>query len=378
MLKFIIINSIVSLLIIFLILLIISFFTLWERKLLAGIQRRHGPVFIGIFGLLQPFADGLKLVLKVFNTPTGVYYYIFLLSSILSLTLSLLSWTVIPFNSSFVFSDVNLGLLFILVISSLNVYTIMFSGWSSNSKYGVLGSIRSGAQMISYELPMSLSILPLILISSTANLTNLVTFQEENFWFIILVPFALIFFITALAETNRTPFDLPEAESELVAGYNMEYSALSFAVFFLAEYNHILLMSVLFTILFLGGWDLFDFSCFLKIFYEMSEVVVLNYFDDFEALLTAVQEEWDEFFFLDIYYFLYFSFHIFNYYYLFFFETSVLIIKSFCVASLFVMIRASVPRYKFVQLISICWEVFIPVLLMLFFFFLLFYILLVV
>ncbi len=267
MIKFLVINLIISLLVIFLILLVISFFTLWERKLLAGIQRRHGPVFIGIFGLLQPFADGLKLVLKVFNTPSGVYYYIFLFSSILSLTLSLLSWSVIPFNSYFVVADVNLSLFFILVVSSLNVYTIMFSGWSSNSKYGVLGSIRSGAQMISYELPMSLSILPLILIASTANLTNLVNFQQQNFWFIILVPFALIFFITALAETNRTPFDLPEAESELVAGYNMEYSALSFAVFFLAEYNHILLMSVLFTILFLGGWDLIDFSIFEKIFF---------------------------------------------------------------------------------------------------------------
>jgi len=213
MIKFIITNLIISLLVIFLILLVISFFTLWERKLLAGIQRRHGPTFIGIFGLLQPFADGLKLVLKVVNIPSGVYYYIFLLSSVLSLTLSLLSWSVIPFNSYFVIADVNLGLIFILVISSLNVYTIMFSGWSSNSKYGVLGSIRSGAQMISYELPMSLSILPLILISSTANLTNLINFQQQNFWFIILIPFALIFFITALAETNRTPFDLPEAES---------------------------------------------------------------------------------------------------------------------------------------------------------------------
>lgn len=373
MFKFIIINSIISLLVIFLILLVISFFTLWERKLLAGIQRRQGPVFVGIFGLLQPFADGLKLVLKVFNTPSGVYYYIFLFSSILSLTLSLLSWSVIPFNSYFVIADVNLGLFFILVISSLNVYTIMFSGWSSNSKYGVLGSIRSGAQMISYELPMSLSILPLILMTSTANLTNLVNFQQKNFWFIVLVPFALIFFITALAETNRTPFDLPEAESELVAGYNMEYSALSFAVFFLAEYNHILLMSVLFTILFLGGWDIITFNFineWLEYFSKFSDVLE-NIYLDFRLNWTYLQ--------LIILRRLLIIFGskiiIYTFILKFYFETFILIIKSFCVASIFVVIRASVPRYKFVQLISICWEVFIPVLLMLFFFFLLFFIL---
>jgi NADH:ubiquinone oxidoreductase subunit H len=373
MLKFIIINIIISLLVIFLILLIISFFTLWERKLLAGIQRRHGPVFIGLFGLLQPFADGLKLVLKVINIPSGVYYYIFLLSSILSLTLSLLSWSVIPFNSYFVVADINLGLLFILVISSLNVYTIMFSGWSSNSKYGVLGSIRAGAQMISYELPMSLSILPIILIASTMNLTNLINFQQQNFWFIILVPFALIFFITSLAETNRTPFDLPEAESELVAGYNMEYSALSFAVFFLAEYNHILLMSVLFTILFLGGWDFIDFSIFEKIVLWFLSIFI-NYTD---LLLLLIKIKINLLFYKILLIkklSSFFSLKLISFFFLLklYFETFILIIKSFFVASLFVIIRASVPRYKFVQLISICWEVFIPILLVLFFYVLIF------
>jgi NADH-quinone oxidoreductase subunit H len=302
----------------------ISFFTLWERKLLAGIQRRHGPVFIGLFGLLQPFADGLKLLLKTVNIPLGAYYYFYLLSSVFSLVLSLLSWSIIPFNSCYFFSSPHLGLIFILTISSLNVYTIMFSGWSSNSKYGVLGSIRSGAQMISYELPLSLSVLPIILLSSSANITKIVEFQEFEFWFIYLLPFAYIFFVASLAETNRTPFDLPEAESELVAGYNMEYSALTFAVFFLAEYNHILLMSFLFSLLFLGGWTM--------------------------DLAISLEIQW----------------HFGDFFYLFI-ETLTLIIKSFIVASLFVVVRASVPRYKFTQLISLCWEVFIPMAILFFF-----------
>jgi len=168
--------------------------------------------------------------------PAGGYYYIFLGASLLSLILSLLSWSVIPFNSKFVIADINLGLLFVLLVSSMNVYSTLFSGWSSNSKYGLLGSIRSGAQMISYELPMTLALIPIVLTTSSMNLTNIVNYQIGEFgWFVSFIPASFIFFITSLAETNRTPFDLPEAESELVSGYNIEYSSIPFAFFFFSR-----------------------------------------------------------------------------------------------------------------------------------------------
>lgn len=371
MLKFLISYIIISFLIILIILLIISFFTLWERKLLSGIQRRHGPVFVGLFGLLQPFADGLKLLTKPVSIPTGVYYYIYLLSSIFSLVLSLLSWSIIPFNSNFVYADINLGLIFILMLSSLNVYTIIFSGWSSNSKYGTLGSIRSGAQMISYELPMSLSVLPILLFSSSANLMNIILFQEQNFWFIIFLPSAFIFFVSSLAETNRTPFDLPEAEPELVAGYNIEYSSLTFAVFFLAEYNHILVMSFLFTILFLGGWSLINFSIFKNILYFILNIFDFNYIEIFENNILSIK-------FMYYYYIEIFDLH--NYIYIFsnIGESLILVIKSFFMSCLFVIIRASVPRYKFTQLISLCWEIYIPIILLFFFYILIIFILFII
>jgi len=315
-LKFLLKYLVISVVMVITVLLVVSLFTLLERKVLAGIQRRHGPVFTGFFGLLQPFADGLKLFLKEIMIPAGGYYYVFLGASLLSLILSLLSWSIIPFNSKFVIADINLGLLFILLISSLNVYSTLFSGWSSNSKYGLLGSIRSGAQMISYELPMTLSLLPIILTTGSMNLTNIVNYQLGQFgWFICFIPASFIFFITALAETNRTPFDLPEAESELVSGYNIEYSSIPFAFFFLAEYNHILIMSFLFSILYLGGWS-FNLS---------------NYFFSIQNTL--------------------------------FLETLGLILKSFIIVNLFIYVRAVVPRYKYLQLIKMCWTVFIPFLL---------------
>lgn len=368
MIFFYISNILVSFIVILLSLLSVSFFTLWERKLLSGIQRRQGPVFVGLFGLLQPFSDGLKLILKSISTPQGVYYNIYFLASIFSLVLSILNWSVMPFNSYFIYADINLSLIFILVLSSLNVYSILFCGWSSNSKYGLLGSIRSGAQMISYELPMSIALLPIFFITSSANLTNIVLYQINNFWnILILLPSFCVFFITALAETNRTPFDLPEAESELVAGYNMEYSSIIFALFFLAEYNHIIVMSNLIVILFFGGWSIVPY-----------EILVKQIFDVFYTIFVTITFFFVKFKVFDILYIINLKllyFYLSKYFLVFLHlkiwvgESFILFFKSVVFSSFFVVVRACLPRYKFIQLIKICWEILIPVS---FFFFLLY------
>jgi NADH:ubiquinone oxidoreductase subunit H len=337
--------SILILVFIFSLLIIISFFTLWERKLMAGIQRRQGPNYVGSYGVLQAFADGLKLIFKEINFTSGYYYYCYFLSSIFSLVLSLLSWSVIPFNELFIIADINYSLIFILLVSSLNVFTTLFSGWSSNSKYGLLGSLRAGAQMISYELPMTLSIFPVIFITLSANLTNIIQFQINNYWFIFLFPFALIFIITSLAETNRTPFDLPEAESELVAGYNMEYSSITFALFFLAEYNHILFMSALFSILFLGGWAISPLNIWYFIMNATTEYFIFDFFFHYYFSIFNMS-------FLQVINIILFIKYI--------FQTFILFCKIYLIASLFVVIRASVPRYKYTQLILLCWKSFIP------------------
>lgn len=321
---------------------------------MAGIQRRQGPNYVGLFGLLQPFADGLKLIFKETNIPMGVYYYIFLFCSISSLSLSLLNWTVIPFNSGWVFADVNFGLLFILMISSLNVYTILFSGWASNTKYGALGSIRSGAQMVSYELPLTMSLLVVIMLSGTCNLTNIINAQCQTAWYIFLLfPAALIFLISAFAETNRTPFDLPEAESELVAGYNIEYASLSFALFFLSEYNQILIMSFLFTTVFLGGWSV----CFVN-FGFFVENIIENIFGWGDFLAAYLQ------FKIKINNFIIFNFLLkypsLCWNLLLLFQTLVVVVKSLLVANFFILVRACLPRYKYTQLIELCWRVFLP------------------
>jgi NADH-quinone oxidoreductase subunit H len=286
----------------------VAYFTLVERKVMGSIQRRRGPNVIGYLGLLQPLADGLKLFVKETILPTAINTTIFLLAPMLTFLLSLMGWAVIPFGEGLVLSNINIGTLFLLAISSLSVYGIVLSGWSSNSKYAFLGSLRSTSQMISYEVSIGFIILSVVLCSGSFNLTEIVLAQEE-IWFVIpLFPVFLLFTVSAFAETNRHPFDLPEAEAELVSGYNVEYSAMGFALFFLGEYSNMLLMSALTAIFFFGGW-----------------FPILNIFP-----LTWVSPAiW-------------------------------LGIKTSLMVVLFCWIRAALPRYRYDQLMSLGWKTFLP------------------
>jgi len=232
----------------------IAYFTLVERKLMGSIQRRRGPNVIGYLGLLQPLSDGLKLFAKETIFPSNSNLFIFLIAPVITFVLSLISWAVIPFCYGSVISDINIGVLYLFAVSSLSVYGIIMAGWSSNSKYPFLGALRSSAQMISYEVSIGFIIVCVSLCAGSFNLTD-ITLAQSEVWFIIpLFPMFILFIISALAETNRHPFDLPEAEAELVSGYNVEYSAMTFALFFLGEYSNMLLMSAFISILFLGGW----------------------------------------------------------------------------------------------------------------------------
>ena len=238
----------------------VAYFTIAERKIMGSIQRRKGPNYIGFIGLLQPLADGLKLFSKETTLPTTANTFIFLISPALSFILSLIGWSIIPFSKGTVICDINLGIFYLFAISSLNVYGILFAGWSSNSKYPYLGAVRSTSQMISYEISIGFTILNVVICAGSFNLNTVVLAQQKIWFFIPLLPIFIIFYISMLAETNRHPFDLPEAEAELVSGYNVEYSAMTFALFFLAEYANMLLMSSFSAILFLGGWLPFFFN----------------------------------------------------------------------------------------------------------------------
>lgn len=291
-------------------LIAVAYFTLVERKILASIQRRRGPNVVGTFGLLQPLADGLKLFVKETILPSNADIILFVFAPILTFFLSLISWTIIPFGLGMFFTELNIGILYLLAISSLGVYGIIIGGWSSNSKYSFLGALRSTAQMISYELTIGFSILSVIVCSKSLNLISIVLAQKTIWYCFPLFPIFLIFFISCLAETNRHPFDLPEAEAELVSGYNVEYSAMGFALFFLGEYSNMLLMSSLSTILFLGGW-LAPFPFNIKF---------INFFPG-----------------------------------AFWFS-----LKLCFFIVLFVVARAILPRYRYDQLMRLGWKIFLP------------------
>lgn len=256
----------------------IAYFTVAERKILSAIQRRFGPAEVGVAGMGQPFADGVKLLLKEIVVPMRANFFFFFLAPVFSLWLCLFSWVFIPVSYTNSLSLTNLNILYFLAASSFQVYGIIIAGWASGSQYAFMGSIRAAAQVISYELIVSLSLLPIFFITGSLDFVDVVNLQEElNISFIIpFFPVAMIFLCAALAETNRAPFDLPEAEAELVAGYNVEYSSFFFALFFLAEYGHIILAGYVFSLLFLGGFS--SNLVFCEFYLSIKVTIIVSFF----------------------------------------------------------------------------------------------------
>src|SRR5689334_14122876 len=236
------------------VLIMVAYLTYAERKVLAAMQLRKGPNVVGPFGLLQPFADAIKMVMKETVIPSGANRLLFLMAPMLTFALAMIAWAVIPVNEGWAIADINVGILYLFAISSLGVYGIIIAGWASNSKYAFLGAMRSAAQMVSYEVSIGFVMVSVLLCVGSLNLSDIVLAQRKVWFALPLFPMFIVFFISALAETNRSPFDLPEGESEIVAGFFVEYSSMAFALFYLGEYANIILMSALTSILFLGGW----------------------------------------------------------------------------------------------------------------------------
>ena len=290
------------------IMLSVAYLTYAERKVIGAMQLRKGPNVVGPFGLLQPIADGVKLFLKETVIPSGANRGVFVAAPMITFVLALVAWAVIPFDAGMVLADINVGILYLFAISSLGVYGILMAGWASNSKYAFLGAMRSAAQMVSYEVSMGLIIITVLLCAGSLNLSVIVESQRDMWYIIPLFPMAVIFFVSTLAETNRHPFDLPEAEAELVAGYNVEYSAMTFALFFLGEYANMILMSAMTAVLFLGGW------------LPPLDIAPFNWIPGPIWLALKI---------------------------------------AFCLF-IFIWIRATFPRYRYDQLMRLGWKVFLP------------------
>ena len=318
-------------------LLIVAFVTIAERKTMASMQRRLGPNIVGYFGLLQAFADALKLLLKEYVSPTQANLILFFLGPIITLVFSLLGYAVIPFGPGLTINDYSLGILYMLAVSSLATYGILLAGWSANSKYAFLGSLRSTAQLISYELILSSAILIVIMLTGSLNITINIEAQRAVWFIIPLFPIFLIFFIGSVAETNRAPFDLAEAESELVSGFMTEHAAVVFVFFFLAEYASIVLICILTSILFLGGY-LYDYLPFsvLSLIQYINFDFYLEYIYNNDSLLSDPLVE-------GLIYGL------------------TLGLKSCIMIFIFIWVRVSFPRIRFDQLMSFCWTVLLPI-----------------
>jgi NADH-quinone oxidoreductase subunit H len=299
--------------------LCVAYLTLAERKVIGFMQVRIGPNRVGPFGLLQPFADVAKLVFKEIVVPSGANRYLFFIAPLLSLGPALAAWAVVPFSDTLVLSDINAGLLYVLALSSIGVYGVILAGWASNSKYAFLGALRSAAQIVSYEIAMGFALVGVLMCANSLNLTEIVRGQEGGaaHWYLWpLLPLAVVYFVSGLAETNRHPFDMAEGESEIVAGFHVEYSGVAFAVFFLAEYMNMILIAALTTIMFLGGW--------------LAPWPLLN---DWHVGSTTPLGDG----------FIWFA------------------VKACFVLLLFLWVRATFPRYRYDQVMRLGWKVFIPV-----------------